>query len=91
MLCLYYFCKKYETTGSIGNQRGRDRKPKTSAREDSMNIRIPQEKNVKRDSERLEIECVSSNSFPYNQKPTVDRLYPKKKTIRHNTSANKTW
>ncbi|GBN51114.1 hypothetical protein AVEN_266631-1 [Araneus ventricosus] len=28
MLGIYYLCKKYETPGSIGNKRGRDRKPK---------------------------------------------------------------
>ncbi|GBM88017.1 hypothetical protein AVEN_224512-1 [Araneus ventricosus] len=44
MLGIYYLCKKYETTGSIGNKRGRDRKPKTNAREDSMNVRSAQKK-----------------------------------------------
>ncbi|GBM96307.1 hypothetical protein AVEN_6821-1 [Araneus ventricosus] len=40
---------------------------------------------VKKDCERLEIECVSSNSLPYNQKLIVDNLYPKKKTIHLKT------
>ncbi|GBN25409.1 hypothetical protein AVEN_136193-1 [Araneus ventricosus] len=44
-LGIYYLCKKYEMTGSIANKRGRDRKPKTSTREDSKNVRFPQKKN----------------------------------------------
>ncbi|GBM60335.1 hypothetical protein AVEN_108120-1 [Araneus ventricosus] len=44
-LSIYYLCKGYETTGSIENKRGRDRKPKTSTREDSVNVRFSQKKN----------------------------------------------
>ncbi|GBL87518.1 hypothetical protein AVEN_165137-1 [Araneus ventricosus] len=40
---------------------------------------------VKRDYERLEIDCVSSNSLSYNQKLRVYKLYPKKKTIHLKT------
>ncbi|GBL83273.1 hypothetical protein AVEN_110608-1 [Araneus ventricosus] len=35
---IYSSCKKYETTATMENKRGRGRKPKTSAREDSMKI-----------------------------------------------------
>ncbi|GBL90698.1 hypothetical protein AVEN_219362-1 [Araneus ventricosus] len=42
---IYFLCKKYETTGSIENKRGRGRKPKKSAREDFMIVRLAQKKN----------------------------------------------
>ncbi|GBL74360.1 hypothetical protein AVEN_40556-1 [Araneus ventricosus] len=36
---------------------------------------------VKRDCERLQIECVSSSSLPYNPRLRADKLFPKKRTI----------
>ncbi|GBM00589.1 hypothetical protein AVEN_77390-1 [Araneus ventricosus] len=41
---MYYLYKKHETAESIENKRGRDRKPKKSTREDSMNVRFAQKK-----------------------------------------------
>ncbi|GBN60504.1 hypothetical protein AVEN_93923-1 [Araneus ventricosus] len=70
------------------NKRGRDRKPKNKYKRKLQECKICTEKEryiVKRDCERLEIECVSSNSLPYNQNLRADNLYPKKKTIHLNT------
>ncbi|GBN76730.1 hypothetical protein AVEN_180430-1 [Araneus ventricosus] len=93
MLGIYYLCKKFETKRSIENNKRRDRKPKASTREDyECNICPEKERYiVKRDCERLETECVSSNSLPYNQKLRVDKLYSKNKIIRFITSQNKIW
>ncbi|GBM10979.1 hypothetical protein AVEN_1316-1 [Araneus ventricosus] len=88
MVGIYYLRKKYETIGSIEKKKRRDRKPKTSTREVSMNIRFAQKKNnisSREIEKKLEIECVRSISFPYNQNPRVENLHPKKKTIYFKT------
>ncbi|GBL80645.1 hypothetical protein AVEN_241884-1 [Araneus ventricosus] len=76
---------------SIENKTRRDRKKYKRRLYDSKICTEKEQYTVKRDCERLEIETVSSNSLPYNQKLRVDKLYPKKKTITLNTSQNKTW
>lgn len=41
---VYYLCKKYATTGFVENKSGRGRKPKTTARDDSMIVRLAKKK-----------------------------------------------
>ncbi|GBM23923.1 hypothetical protein AVEN_52126-1 [Araneus ventricosus] len=85
-------CKKYQNRETIETKGGRGKKPKTSARQESMNVRFEQKKNYissKGIVKDLKFECVNSNSLPYNQKLRVDKLYPKKKTIHLNPSQNK--
>ncbi|GBL93491.1 hypothetical protein AVEN_216604-1 [Araneus ventricosus] len=87
MFGVYYLCKKYQTTGSMENKRGQDRKPKTGTREDSMNVRFPQKKNdissreVVKDMELNE----SAVTVYLIIKVRVYKLYPKKKTIHLKT------
>ncbi|GBL94026.1 hypothetical protein AVEN_185004-1 [Araneus ventricosus] len=88
MLGIYYFYK-FETIGSIESKRGRNIKPKTSNRENSLNARFAQKKDdvlCREIVKYLEIECVRSNSLT-----RVDKLYPNKKLMHLNTSQSKTW
>ncbi|GBM31422.1 hypothetical protein AVEN_98516-1 [Araneus ventricosus] len=52
---IYCMFKKCETTSSIKNKRGRDRKPKTSIREDFVIVRFAQKKNKISSREILEV------------------------------------
>ncbi|GBN50843.1 hypothetical protein AVEN_4151-1 [Araneus ventricosus] len=71
-----------------------ENKPKTSTREDSMNVRISQKKNDLSSREivkDLKLNVSALRVCLRIKKFSVDRLYPKKKTIELNTSQNKTW
>ncbi|GBM02080.1 hypothetical protein AVEN_209765-1 [Araneus ventricosus] len=85
MLGTYYLCKKYKTTESIKTIEA-ETENKYKRRLYECKICTEKERYIiKRDSERLEIECVISESLPYNQELRVDKLYPKKKTIHLKT------
>ncbi|GBN23096.1 hypothetical protein AVEN_260018-1 [Araneus ventricosus] len=66
-LSVHYLYIKFETTVSIESQRWRRRKPKTSAREDSMLVRLAQKKNDKSSRENVK-------DLKMNTPPLIDRL-----------------
>ncbi|GBO09645.1 hypothetical protein AVEN_99892-1 [Araneus ventricosus] len=80
MLGIYYLFKKYETPVSIEKEERTKQKAENKYKSRLCECKICTEKEryiVKRDYERLEIERVSYNSLPYNEKLRDDKLYPK--------------
>ncbi|GBN68658.1 hypothetical protein AVEN_173827-1 [Araneus ventricosus] len=67
MVGIYHLCKKFETTGSTENKRMRDRKPKTSIREDYEWVMIDED--LQKFSESRVMRTITIGRLPIRNLP----------------------